>query len=114
LLPAKPGSCRTSNEAFLAQLRKEAPIWQGLVKQLRSEDRMTALPQTQSHPLQHVAPDAAQRGTLSGVRVIDLSRLVRGNMLSLQLADFGADVIKIESPREGDTFAPLARRTHRG
>ena len=38
---------------------------------------------------------------LQGVRVIDLSRLVAGNMLSLQLADFGADVIKME-PAAGD------------
>lgn len=39
---------------------------------------------------------------LDGVRVLDLSRLVAGNMLSLQLADFGAEVIKIEDPQKGD------------
>lgn len=45
--------------------------------------------------------DETLRGPLHGVRVIDLSRLVAGNMMSLQLADFGADVIKIEPP-QGD------------
>src|SRR3954466_8811397 len=35
---------------------------------------------------------------LDGVRVIDLSRLVAGNAVSSQLADFGAEVLKIEDP----------------
>jgi len=39
---------------------------------------------------------------LSGVVAIDLTRLVAGNMLSLQLADFGADVIKVEPLPAGD------------
>ena len=42
------------------------------------------------------------RPPLAELRVVDLSRLVAGNMLSLQLADFGAEVIKIEDPQTGD------------
>ncbi len=42
--------------------------------------------------------DTGRTGPLQGIRVVDLSRLVAGNMLSLQLADFGADVIKVEAP----------------
>lgn len=46
------------------------------------------------------APDA--RGPLAGVRVVDISRLVAGNVVSHVLADFGADVIKVEIPGRGD------------
>src|SRR5580704_8380906 len=45
--------------------------------------------------------DAARTGPLDGVRVLDLSRLVAGNMVSLQLGDLGAEVMKVE-PRRGD------------
>jgi crotonobetainyl-CoA:carnitine CoA-transferase CaiB-like acyl-CoA transferase len=49
----------------------------------------------------HKSFDASATGPLNGIRVLDLSRLMAGNMLSLQLADFGADVVKVESP-DGD------------
>lgn len=56
------------------------------------------------------APKAFEPGApcpLDGVRVIDVSRLVAGNMLSLQLADFGAEVIKVEHPVHGDSSRAL-------
>ena len=45
-------------------------------------------------------PDAP--APLNDLRVVDLSRLVAGNMVSLQLADQGAEVIKVEDPKVGD------------
>jgi crotonobetainyl-CoA:carnitine CoA-transferase CaiB-like acyl-CoA transferase len=42
--------------------------------------------------------DPGTQGPLRGIRVLDLSRLMAGNMLSLQLGDFGADVVKVEPP----------------
>jgi formyl-CoA transferase len=47
--------------------------------------------------------DPAARGALDGIRVIDLSRLVAGNMLTKVLADHGAEVLKVEPPA-GDSL----------
>ena len=47
--------------------------------------------------------DAGAAGPLDGVRVLDLSRLFAGNVLTQMLGDFGAEVIKVEPPT-GDTL----------
>lgn len=47
------------------------------------------------------SPDS--RGPLENLRVLDLSRLFAGNVLTQILGDYGAEVIKVEPP-EGDTL----------
>ncbi len=41
-------------------------------------------------------------GPLTGVRVVDMSRLVCGNLLTFNMGDMGAEVIKIEPAGKGD------------
>src|SRR6188474_426682 len=49
--------------------------------------------------------------SLEGIRILDLSRMVAGGMAGMLLADFGADVIKVEQPGTGD---PLRQWTTDG
>lgn len=45
-------------------------------------------------------PDST--GPLMGLRVLDLSVIVAGGTASSLLADFGAEVVKVEKPGTGD------------
>lgn len=50
------------------------------------------------------------KGALDGVKVIDFSRVLAGPFCTMNLADFGAEVIKIERPVFGDdsrSFGPF-------
>jgi crotonobetainyl-CoA:carnitine CoA-transferase CaiB-like acyl-CoA transferase len=37
-------------------------------------------------------------GALAGLRVVDLANFLAGPLVSMHLADFGADVVKVERP----------------
>ncbi len=52
------------------------------------------------------------KSSLTGIRVLDLSRLVSGNIVTHLLADHGAEVIKVERPGVGDDLRNWRTKGH--
>jgi CoA:oxalate CoA-transferase len=59
-------------------------------------------------------PDHAGPLPLAGVRVIDVAHIVAGPFCGAILADYGADVIKVEQPGKGDRARGVAPFVTRG
>lgn len=47
-------------------------------------------------------PGTSASAALSGIRVLDLSRILSGPLATMVLADLGAEVIKVEDTKDGD------------
>ena len=47
-------------------------------------------------------PVSSTHGPLAGLKVLELGQLIAGPFAAKTLADFGAEVIKIEPPETGD------------
>ena len=63
---------------------------------------------------EHVTIDDRLKGPLSGVRVIEMGQLVAGPFVGSRLADFGAEVIKVESPGQGDAMRHWGHHRYKG
>ncbi|MFO8033599.1 MAG: CoA transferase [Candidatus Bipolaricaulota bacterium] len=50
----------------------------------------------------HSAEPHGRRKPLSGLRVLDLSRILAGPLAAMWMADLGAEVVKVERPGSGD------------
>ncbi|MEO1222652.1 MAG: CaiB/BaiF CoA-transferase family protein, partial [Pseudomonadota bacterium] len=53
-------------------------------------------------------------GPLAGVRVIEMGQLLAGPFVGSRLADFGAEVIKVEAPGKGDPMREWGHHRYEG
>ena len=63
---------------------------------------------------EHTSADDRLKGPLSGVRVIEMGQLVAGPFVGSRMADFGAEVIKVESPGRGDAMRHWGHHRYKG
>ncbi|HEX2104443.1 MAG TPA: CoA transferase [Solirubrobacteraceae bacterium] len=59
-------------------------------------------------------PQSLADGPLAGLRAIEFGQLIAGPYTGTLLADFGADLIKVEAPPDGDAMREWGRHRHAG
>jgi crotonobetainyl-CoA:carnitine CoA-transferase CaiB-like acyl-CoA transferase len=71
---------------------------------------------TQEDPMPDASPknQSLADGPLSGLKVAEFGQLLAGPFVGTLLGDFGADVIKVEAPPDGDPMRDWGRLRHNG
>ncbi|MGX5714660.1 CaiB/BaiF CoA transferase family protein [Arthrobacter sp. MAHUQ-56] len=78
-------------------------------KDAAGEDGHTIAQETPSTPAGRTETTGDGAGPLAGVRVLELGSLIAGPFAGRQMADFGAEVIKVESPSRPDPMREWGR-----
>lgn len=75
---------------------------------------MTAETATAAEAAAGAAPSGARRGPLAGLRVVEMGQLLAGPFVGSRCADFGAEVIKVETPGAGDPMREWGHHRYNG
>ena len=65
-------------------------------------------------PIPESERDPRLKGPLTGVRVVELGQLLAGPFTTTRLADFGAEIIKVEPPGKGDPMREWGPHRYKG
>jgi succinate---hydroxymethylglutarate CoA-transferase len=82
--------------------------------QTRKKDRRHNLRPHPRKTISNLSQPAQPNGALQGVKILDLSRVLAAPLCTQILADYGADVIKVEDLTRGDDTRYFKARTEKG